>query len=214
MFKKTFESWMHAQLADDSHPRRQDSLKHGLNRSSIEFLRSVWYPAVGHFDHLHAEWEVIDLNSGYRYIDFAYMPGGSVKVAIEIQGYGPHARDLEISRFKDLCWRHSLLTLDGWTLFPVAFPSILDEPEKCRQLILAIIGKYMSPASSAELTWAQAELIRYARRKFRPITPREAAHHLRLSPSHTRRILHSLVELQKFEIANGKQRRRTYKLKL
>ena len=36
-----------------------------------------------------------------------------MKGGIEIQGYGPHARDLDVRRFKDLCWRHCLLALDG-----------------------------------------------------------------------------------------------------
>jgi hypothetical protein len=44
---------------------------------------------------------VRDFNQGYRYIDSAYMPG-DVKGEIEIQGYGSHARGLDVKRFKDL----------------------------------------------------------------------------------------------------------------
>lgn len=46
-------------------------------------------------DHLYPEWEVRDFNNDYRYVDLAYRPGG-VKGGIEIQGYGPHARDLDV----------------------------------------------------------------------------------------------------------------------
>ncbi|MNR53510.1 hypothetical protein D3C85_1735390 [compost metagenome] len=42
-----------------------------------------------------------DFNNGYRYLDLAYMPGGVIG-GIEIQGYGPHARDLDVRRFKDI----------------------------------------------------------------------------------------------------------------
>jgi hypothetical protein len=68
-----------------------------------EFLRTIWYPAVGNFDHLYPEWEVRDFANGYRYLDLAYMPGDA-KGMLEIQGYGPHARDIDAWRFKDLCF--------------------------------------------------------------------------------------------------------------
>jgi hypothetical protein len=66
-------------------------------------------------------------NNGYRYLDLAYMPGGA-KGGIEIQGYGSHARDLDVRRFKDLCRQHCLLALDGWMFFPIAYLSITDDP--------------------------------------------------------------------------------------
>jgi hypothetical protein len=47
------------------------------------------------FEHLYPEREMRDFNHGYRYIDSAYMPG-DVKGAIEIQGYGPAARGLDV----------------------------------------------------------------------------------------------------------------------
>jgi hypothetical protein len=114
-------------------------LNKGLGLGTIEFLRSAWFPVVGNFNHLLPEWEVQDFSNGYRYLDLAYMPGGS-KGGIEIQGYGPHARDLDVRRFKDLCRRHCSLSLDGWTFLPIAYPSITDEPKQCQQLVLSFIG--------------------------------------------------------------------------
>lgn len=171
------------------------------------------FPAIGNFNDLHPEWEVRDFGNGYRYLDLAYMPGDA-RGGIEIQGYGPHARDLDVRRFKDLCRRHCLLALDGWTFLPIAYPSIVDEPKQCQQLILSFVGRFVASDVPASLSWLEAEAVRFARRLLRPITPLELANHLRVSDRHTRRLLHKLVELQILVIASGQQRARTYELRL
>jgi hypothetical protein len=161
---------------------------------------------------LYPEWEVRDFNNGYRYLDFAYMPRG-VKGCIEIQGYGPHARDLDVRRFIDLCKRDCFLAIDGWTIFPTAYLSIRDEPKQCIQIILSIIGKYISMDVPSDLTCLEAETVRFSRRRLRPITPLELSEHLRISDRHARRVLQKLVDLQLFKVASGTKRGRSYVLK-
>lgn len=212
LFEQKFEEWLNENITKEDNHRRREILENGLGHGTVEFLRCVWFPAVGNFDHLYPEWEVRDFNNGYRYLDLAYMPHGA-KGGIEVQGYGPHARDLDVRRFKDLCWRHSLLALDGWTFLPVAYLSIKQEPKQCQQLILAFIGKFISTDVPSQLTWLEAEVVRFARRLLRPVTPLELANHLRISDRHTRRILHKLVDIQILAVASGKERARTYKLR-
>ncbi|WP_338552782.1 transcriptional regulator [Paenibacillus sp. KS-LC4] len=212
-FEQQYDEWMQENLNNEKNPRRLELLHKGLGHGTKEFLRSVWFPAVGHFNHLLPEWEVRDFNNGYRYLDLAYMPSVGAKGGIEIQGYGPHARDLDVRRFKDLCRRHSLLSLDGWTFLPIAYPSIVDEPKQCQQLVLAFIGKFIATDVSSSLSWLEAETVRLARRLLRPICPMELSSHLRVSDRHARRILHELVELQIMEIASGQLRARTYRLR-
>ncbi|MGE7823568.1 transcriptional regulator [Paenibacillus sp. NPDC093718] len=212
-FDQQYELWMHTNILNEKNPRRLEILHKGLGHGTIEFLRSVWFPAIGNFNDLLPEWEVRDFSNGYRYLDLAYMPGGA-RGGIEIQGYGPHARDLDVRRFKDLCRRHSLLALDGWTFLPIAYPSIVEEPKQCQQLILSFVGRFVASDVPASLSWLEAEAVRFARRLLRPITPLELANHLRVSDRHTRRLLHKLVELQILDIASGEQRARTYKLRL
>jgi hypothetical protein len=213
-FEEAYEEWLHSEIVREPAPRRRELLEKGLGHGTREFLRTVWYPAVRSFNHLSPEWEVRDFHNGYRYLDLAYMPGGEAKGGIEIQGYGPHARDLDVRRFKDLCWRHCLLALDDWLFLPVAYLSITDEPKRCQQLVLSFIGKFVSADAPQGLTWLEAETIRYARRLLRPFTSSELASHLRVTPSHARIVLHKLVELQLLSVIGGKQRYRTFGLRI
>ncbi|SHG57174.1 hypothetical protein SAMN05216225_10427 [Ornithinibacillus halophilus] len=132
-FEKEYTQWIQQNILEEKNPRRRELLEKGLGHGTVQFLKYIWFPVVGNFDHLYPEWEVRDLNNGYRYLDLAYMPGG-VKGCIEIQGFGPHARDISVARFKDLCWRHSLLALDNWTILPIAYLSIIDEPKNVSNL--------------------------------------------------------------------------------
>ena len=47
----------------------------GLGHGITQYLRFIRFPAIGNFDHLHAEYQVRDFNNGYRYLDLAFMPG-------------------------------------------------------------------------------------------------------------------------------------------
>ncbi|NGZ77903.1 transcriptional regulator [Saccharibacillus alkalitolerans] len=211
-FEETYAQWLAAQIEAEDGVRRLELLKRGLGHGTIEFLRRVWYPAVGNLDDLHAEWEVRDYHGGYRYIDLAYRPGGA-KGAIEIQGYGSHARDLDTRRFKDLCWRHGLLGLDGWTLLPVAYLSICEERERCQQLVLAFVGRFLSFDLMADgLGWLEEETLRYARRRLVPFGAGELASHLRVTDRHARAILQKLAARKLITAVNDKQRYRTYRL--
>jgi hypothetical protein len=211
MFKKEFELWMQKQIDEEKNHRRRELLEKGLNHGTVEFLRLIWYPVVGNFDHLYPEWEVRDFFNGYRYLDLAFLPGG-VKGDIEIHDYASHARDLDTRRFKDLCRRQSLLSLDDWVFLPIAYLSIREEPEFCKQLVLSFIGKLLSFDVDSRLDSIEAETVRYARRILRPFTPTELASHLRVTDRHARSVLHRLVEKQHLTVVGGKVRFRTYQL--
>lgn len=211
MFEEVYPKWLDQQIAKEITPRRRELLRKGLSWGTVEFLRKIWYPTIGNFDHLYPEYKVRDYNNGYRYLDLAYLPGNA-KGCIEIQDYRSHARDIEVSRFKDLCMKQSLLVLDDWLFLPIAYLSIRDDPGVCKQLTLSFIGKFLSCSVPSGLHWAEAETLRFARRLLRPFTPREISAHLQLSEQHTRKILRQLASKQLLLIASGKQRYRTYRL--
>ncbi|CAM4419595.1 transcriptional regulator [Paenibacillus xylanexedens] len=212
-FDEAYEVWMHSLLEKETNPKVLSRLENGLEHGTLEFLRSVWFPVMKNFNHLQPEWEVRDFHNGYRYLDLAYLPGNGVKGGIEIQGYGPHARDLDVRRFKDLCWRHCLLTLDDWIFLPIAYLSIKDEPKRCQQLVLFFMGKFIATDVPTSLNWIEAKTVRYARRIIRPFAPSELATHLRITDQHARRVLHSLIDQQVLHVASGTQRYRTYILR-
>ncbi|MCM3747258.1 transcriptional regulator [Paenibacillus pasadenensis] len=213
LFDLSLTEWLNGEIEQEKSPRRRERLNEGLGHGTLEFLRLVWFPAVKSFDCLRPEWEVRDFNHGYRYLDLAYLPGGGVKGGIEIQGFGPHARDLDVRRFKDLCWRHSLLALDDWIFLPIAYLSITEETKRCQQLILSFLGKFVASNAPAGLSSPEAEAIRFARRLMLPFTPADLAAHLRITDSYARTILHKLVELQWIVVASGNKRYRTYQLR-
>lgn len=186
-------------------------LAKGLGHGTKEFLKTVWYPAAGNLDHLYPEWELRDYGNRYRYLDLAYRPGGA-KGCIEIHGYRSHARDIEAWRFKDLCMKQAYLTLEGWLFLPVAYLSIVEDPEMCRQLVLSFIGKFIASSGIQAEDWLEAETLRFARSLIRPFTPGELAAHLQRSDRQTRRILDKLVSRNLLAVIDGKQRYRQYRI--
>ncbi len=211
MFEKEYELWMQKQIEQEKNHRRRELLQKGISHGTLELLRSIWYPAIGNFDHLYPEWEVRDMSNGYRYLDLAFLPGG-VKGDIEVQDYRSHARDLDTRRFKDLCRRQSLLSLDDWIFLPIAYLSIREEPEFCKQLVLSFIGKFLSLDVDARLNGIEAETVRYARRLMKPFTPMELARHLRVTDRYARMVLRGLVEGEHLVVVGGNLRFRTYQL--
>ena len=83
-FEQKFNEWMQAMIVHAGtgtvNHRRRELLEKGLGHGTIEFLRCIWLLAIGNFNHLYPEWEVRDFNNGYRYLDLAYMPEGSVSI--------------------------------------------------------------------------------------------------------------------------------------
>ncbi|GIQ69057.1 transcriptional regulator [Xylanibacillus composti] len=210
-FETMMDEWVSKQIAEEANPRRREILQKGLGHGTKEFLRTVWYPAVGNLKHLYPEWEVRDYGNRYRYLDLAYMPGGA-KGCIEIHGYKSHARDIEAWRFKDLCMKQAYLTLDDWVFLPIAYLSITDEPEACKQLVLSFVGKFVSMPTHRSLSWAEAETMRYARGMLRPFTSGELASHLQRSDRQARRILDKLIGMNLLRVVNNQHRYRTYQL--
>ncbi|MFD2671698.1 transcriptional regulator [Marinicrinis sediminis] len=211
LFEKQYDEWLEMHITNEKNPRRREILKKGLSHGTVKFLQSIWFPTIGNLSNLYPEYEVRDLNNRYRYLDLAYMPNGT-KGCIEIHDYRSHARDVDTSRFKDLCMKQAMLVLDDWYFLPIAYLSIRDDPEVCKQLVLSFVGKFLSIDISLKLTWAEAETIRYARRVMRAFEPRELAEHLLLSENRTRVVLRSLLDKKLLFVASGIQRYRTYQL--
>ncbi|MGO4272348.1 hypothetical protein AB4Z22_21325 [Paenibacillus sp. TAF58] len=92
LFDACYEKFMQLQLqtwSGESQRRLQD----GHGHAEKLFLEQVWWPAVGRFDFLHAEYPISDFKDGDRYLDFAYIRGNHL-VCIEIDGYKAHHKEI------------------------------------------------------------------------------------------------------------------------
>ncbi|MEW9699911.1 DNA-binding response regulator [Paenibacillus sp. SI8] len=190
-------------------------LREGHGHAEKLFLQQVWWGAVGHFRHLHPEYEVKDFTDGSRYVDFAYLRP-PYRICIEIDGYGPHARDVDRWRFGDNLFRQNQLVLDDWKVLRFSFDDIAQKQRRCQQFILHMMGRWYGEANqpnAISLTHREKEIARLAAFAVEPLTPKAVAVHLGIRVEHTRRWLHELHRKGVLRPASGgKQRIRSYVL--
>ncbi|KIL39869.1 hypothetical protein SD70_17580 [Gordoniibacillus kamchatkensis] len=212
-FHEEYEAYVsrHAQLRKGERLRR---LAEGHGHAEKLFLQQVWWPAVGHFDYLHPEYEVVDFKDGSRFLDFAYVRNGE-RVAIEIDGFGPHFRDASRQQFADQLIRQNHLVLDGWHVIRFAYDDVKDKPRRCQQIVQQFIGRWYGadrPFKIEGLSLYEQELMRLAARNPQPITPADAAARLGVSDRYARTLLHSLAQRAILIPAAGRLRIRAYRL--
>lgn len=210
-FEAYYERFMlqHMEEAGEMRCRR---LKDGLGHAEKLFLQQVWWPAVGHFDYLHSEYEVMDFKDGVRYLDFAYIRA-PYRVCIEIDGYGPHGRDLSRWQFADNLQRQNHLVLDGWKVLRFAYDELTDKPRRCQQTVQQLLGRwYGDTHTPTELDWKEKEMVRFAIYTGGAFTPSEAGERLGISERSARTILHRLVQDGYLLPASGAARIRSYRL--
>ncbi|MFC4769981.1 DNA-binding response regulator [Effusibacillus consociatus] len=122
-------------------------LKAGHGHAEKLFLQQVWWPAFGQFNHLHPEYEVYDFKDGHRYLDFAYIRP-YFRVAFEIDGYGPHGRDLSRWQFSDQCQRQNHLRLAHPITPQDVCTHLKIENKYARKLLHSLVmKKWLQPAS-------------------------------------------------------------------
>lgn len=147
-FEEAHRQWRDGHLAGRSGERRR-RLEEGRAHAEKEMLKQVWWPAFGSLEHLHPEYEVTDFREGKRYIDLAYVRA-PFKIAIEIDGYGPHVRDLSRRQFADQWVRHMHLINDGWIVVRIGYDDVKDRPRLWQQSIMQLVGRLYGERSSAE----------------------------------------------------------------
>lgn len=104
---------------------RRRRMEEGLGHGEKQFLQRVWWPGLGHFDHLHPEYEVY-------------------KIAFEIQGYGPHLKQVSRWNYADEQQRIRFLSSTGWTLMYFSYDEIKDSSEACLHEIQSLLGRLIS----------------------------------------------------------------------
>ncbi|MCY9668100.1 hypothetical protein M5X11_24780 [Paenibacillus alginolyticus] len=137
------------------------------------FLQQVWWPAVGTLEDLHPEYEVDDFKDGRRFIDFAYIRHPH-QVAIEIDGYGTHCRDMTRWQHVDHINRQTYLVYDNWKVVRFVYDEVKEKPRHCQQRILHMMGIWFGREDGSlqvELDFREREVVRLALGEGKPITP-------------------------------------------
>lgn len=210
MFEAQYESWLRSQMTSSGGER---SRRLAEERHAEElFLKSVWWPAVGQLEHLHAEYEINDYKDGQRFLDFAYLRD-PYKICFEIDGYGPHHRDADRRQFADNLMRQNHLILDGWIVIRFSYDDVKSKPRQCQQFIQQLFGKLFSLAPDTNLTLQQKEILRYMSITQKPVSPKEIKELLHVGNKAARLRLRELVEKKLLVSASsGSTRIRAYSL--
>lgn len=187
-------------------------LQEGHSQAEKMFLKLVWWPLFRHFHYLHPEYEVNDFKDGKRYLDFAYIRG-SIRICFEVDGYGPHVKNISRWQFADSLERQNQLMIDGWTIIRFSYDQVMEHPRRCQQITQQLIGKMLGEEMDhLSLTYTEKEVIRYVMKKEDMVTPREVSKLLNLSDKTVKKILTELVNKRVLVPTSGKQRFHSYVL--
>lgn len=187
-------------------------LREGHGHAEKLFLQQIWWPAVGHFRYLHPEYEVRDFHDGTRFVDFAYVRP-PFRICFELDGYGPHLRDVDRWRFGDNLMRQNQLVLDDWKVFRFSCDDITQKQRRCQQFILHIMGRWFGEQIfPVRLSSREKEIARMALDAVEPLKPKLVAARLGIRVENSRKWLHRLHEKGILRPAGGEQRIRSYDL--
>lgn len=194
--QQAYDAWLAGHCKQSKGDRRR-RLEQRISHAERLFIIKVWWPLFGHLNNLHPEFEIKDFKDGWRFLDFAYLLTGC-KVCIEIDGFGPHWRDINRNQFSDQLMRQNHLILDGWSVLRFSYDDILEKPRACQSIISQLIGR-LAPGFSADLPSLEPLemlLFQIALSKSEPLTPAYAAKYSGLHRSTAVRHLRALSEKQ------------------
>jgi len=121
--------------------------KFGEDGAETRFLRDVWWPEFGQLEDLHPEYETIDVLGRTRFLDFAYIRF-PLLVDVEIDGFGPHLKNVSRYDFADERRRDAALGVMGWRVLRFSYDDVKENPLLCRELL----KRWMEAAAPKEPT--------------------------------------------------------------
>lgn len=215
-YTRAYEQFVlrHKQRRNGERLRR---LEEGHGYAEECFLKNVWWPAFAHFEDLHPEYEVSDFRDGTRFLDFAYVKG-SLRLAIEIDGYGPHLQKISRTQFSDQLIRQNHLIIDGWKILRFSFDDVKERPRMCEQIVQQFMGRWLAGGAAGKLgsfTSEEKEILRFATQTDRSFTPIDICLLLQVEKQKARKLLHGLMGRNILSPAGqGRKRIRFYRLSI
>ncbi|KPV42406.1 hypothetical protein [Alicyclobacillus ferrooxydans] len=210
-FDRAYKEFIKFHTAKRAGPALQ-RIERGLGHAERTFLKEVWWPAYGHFENLHPEYAVKDLKDGFRFIDFAYIEGHS-RLALEIEGFGPHWKDISPEEYTDDCRRANSLVLDGWLVLRFTYHDITTSARQCEHIIRQARGDIIARSTAfKDTTPYERDIIRLAIRSTQPITAQDVRSYLNISRDYSFNLLHGLTERKWLLPSRGTRRINSYVL--
>lgn len=196
LLSKAYTDWISVHCKKCSAERRR-RLEQKINHAEKLFIKNVWWPLFGQLGNLHPEFEVKDFKDGWRFLDFAYLISGC-RIAIEIDGFGPHWRDINRHQFSDQLMRQNHLIVDGWLVLRFSYDDIAERPRACQQIIQQLIGRWTLRNGNGMTTLTALErlIFNIALSQSEPLTPAYATKLSGLHRSTVSRHLRTLKDKQ------------------
>lgn len=193
-FEAAWVKW----IKECSKHRRGESirrLEEGHGHAEKLFLEVVWWPTFGSLDYLIPEYEVNDFRDGNRFLDFAYIRG-PLRLAIEIDGFGPHWQNINRRKFSDNLLRQNHLQIDGWRILRFSYDDLKERPRMCQQLISQFIGRWFGGTRIflTDLSIMEKEIVKFGICCDPKLTPQKVCTLLGIEQQKSRKLLHALVE--------------------
>ncbi|MGF3105524.1 DNA-binding response regulator [Rossellomorea aquimaris] len=210
-FKEEYQAFMtaHSQERKGERLRR---LQEGHNQAEKLFLKQVWWPSFYQFQYLHPEYEIDDFKDGKRYLDFAYIRP-AIRICFEVDGYGPHLKNISRWQFSDSLERQNQLVMDGWTVIRFSYDQVKEKPRRCQQVVQQVIGRWLGDElDQTTLSYAEKEVLRLAIQKGNTISPIEVEKYMKISDKTVKKLLSQLVEKKMLIPSSGIKRIRSYRL--
>jgi len=206
----------HRELIAYHSARRQGErlrrLLEGHGHAERLFLETVWWPAFGTFRNLHPEYEVTDFDGRQRYLDFAYLRG-SLRLALEIDGYTHHVSRVDRQEFIRQLRRQNHLVLDGGAVLRFSYDEVREHARRCQQVVQQFMGRWSDDGGLSPLTFMERAVVRLAGAATGRVTPKEVREHLGVGKHKASQLIRRLVEQGWLEPVGGRERIRFYRLK-
>lgn len=140
-FDRAYERWFRRHVNASVGERRrllerrvEKEEKYGEDAAEKKFLRNVWWPLYGSLDRIVPEFEVVDFLGTTRFLDHAVIQY-PLLADIEVDGYGPHLKNISRWDFANERRRDASLEILGWRVIRFSFDDVKDHPLDCQHLL-------------------------------------------------------------------------------
>ncbi|QMV41382.1 DNA-binding response regulator [Cohnella cholangitidis] len=212
-FETEYRIWLDKHIAQSSGERhRRLKARHGFGEKLL--LEQAWWPVVQSLENLHPEYEFVDPEGNYYFMDFAYvrMPA---PICLESDSFGSHARDADRDKFSRGLDRQNEIVLADWRILRFSIDKLKENPLACQKQIRRMLENWYGEDHSniQRLSLYQREIVRLATRSPAPITVSMVCECLGRNEKLAREQLQLLVQKGILETAAGEKRIRSYRLR-